>query len=115
MNYAEIIEVEKDILAMSLTDEDAVVSLLSNMKSNDFHKKQHSVIYQAIESLYKERGENGFTRLGVVSKLSKEGKLQYVGGSYTIANLVRRIENKTYSLREFLKDIDILKQYGAAT
>ncbi len=81
------IEAEQSLLGSLLIDKDAVIRVADIVRTEDFYKENHGVIYDAILDLFARH--EPIDILSLTSKLEEHGKLEQVGGrSYlmTLAN-----------------------------
>ncbi len=83
------IEAEQSLLGALLIDKDSVIRVADIVRTEDFYKESHAVIYEAILDLFGRH--EPIDILSLTSKLEEHGKLEMIGGrSYlmTLANSV---------------------------
>ncbi len=84
------IEAEQSLLGALLIDKDAIVSVAEILKTGDFYRsEQHGSIYSAILELFEKR--EPIDLVTVTEKLKKSGKLDKVGGSAYLTELVNMV------------------------
>ncbi len=77
---------EQGVLGGMMLSKDAIADVVEKVRSNDFYRPAHELIYEAIIDLY-GRGEPA-DLLTVSDELSKRGTLQRIGGSAYLADLI---------------------------
>ncbi|MFH2136805.1 MAG: replicative DNA helicase [Patescibacteria group bacterium] len=83
------IEAEQSLLGALLIDKDSIIRVADIVRTEDFYKESHAVIYEATLDLFGRH--EPIDILSLTSKLEEHGKLEMVGGrSYlmTLANSV---------------------------
>lgn len=83
------IEAEQSLLGALLIDKDSIIRVADIVRTEDFYKESHAVIYEAILDLFGRH--EPIDILSLTSKLEEHGKLEMIGGrSYlmTLANSV---------------------------
>lgn len=81
------IEAEQSLLGSLLIDKDSVIRVADIVRTEDFYKENHALIFEAILDLFARH--EPIDILSLTSKLEEHGKLEQVGGrSYlmTLAN-----------------------------
>ena len=85
----QALEVEKTLLGSLLIDKEAINKVADLIKPEDFYKRGHQIIYQAVMSLFEKREPIDLVTL--TEQLKKEGTYDKIGGvSYltTLVNIV---------------------------
>lgn len=77
---------EQGVLGGMMLSKDAIADVVEKVRSTDFYRPAHELIYEAIIDLY-GRGEPA-DLLTVSDELSKRGTLQRIGGSAYLADLI---------------------------
>lgn len=77
---------EQGVLGGMMLSKDAIADVVEKVRSHDFYRPAHELIYEAIIDLY-GRGEPA-DLLTVSDELSKRGTLQRIGGSAYLADLI---------------------------
>ncbi len=83
------IEAEQSLLGSLLIDKDAIIRVADLVRTEDFYKENHAIIYTAILDLFSRH--EPIDILSLSTKLQETGKLEEIGGrSYlmTLANSV---------------------------
>lgn len=83
------IEAEQSVLGSLMLDKDAVIKIADLLKTGDFYKDDHNLIYEVMLELYEER--EPIDVLSVSNKLEERNKLEQVGGSSYLASLVNTV------------------------
>ena len=83
------LEAEQSLLGSLLIDKDAVIRVADIVRTEDFYKESHGIIFEAILDLFSRH--EPIDILSLTTKLEERGKLEQIGGrSYlmTLANSV---------------------------
>lgn len=83
------IEAEQSVLGSLLMDRDAMLKIGDFLKSDDFYREDHGIIYEAIATLYSKR--KPVDVLTLTDELEKEKKLKSVGGASYLTTLVNAV------------------------
>lgn len=84
------IEAEQSLLGALLIDKDAIVSIGEALSVDDFYKlEQHGSVYAAILELFEKR--EPIDLVTVTERLKSSGKLDKIGGSAYLAELVNKV------------------------
>ena len=83
------IAAEQSILGALLMDKDAVLRCIEILKPESFYRDDHSIIYSAILGLFEKNEPVDLVTL--THYLEKEGKLERVGGSTHLAELLNAV------------------------
>lgn len=84
-------EMEEAVLGALMLEKSALPMVIKYLKPEHFYHEHHKEIYMAILALH-EASEPVDMRL-VVSQLRKTGKLELVGGAFTIADLTSKVSS----------------------
>lgn len=98
------IESEQSVLGCVLIDEDATITILSDLKSSDFYVEAHKIIFDAMSNIYKKQAPVDFVTL--TDELERMNMLESVGGIEYITTLT----NIVPSASNFEHYIDIIKR-----
>ncbi|MEZ4522844.1 MAG: replicative DNA helicase [Thermomicrobiales bacterium] len=79
------LDAEQSVLG-ALSDRDAIIRVASFLRPNDFYRRAHSLIYEAILSLYNRREPTDLVTL--VDELSRQGLIEDVGSEAYLAELI---------------------------
>src|SRR5580704_4526197 len=79
------LEAEESVLGAMLLSRDAIASALERCASSDFYRPSHSMIFEAITSLYGQ-GEP-VDVVTVAEQLRRSGMLDEIGGSPSLVSL----------------------------
>jgi replicative DNA helicase len=83
------IEAEQSVLGSLMLDKDAIIKIADLLRVGDFYKDDHNLIYESILQLYEER--EPIDVLSLSNKLEEKKKLEQIGGSSYLANLVNSV------------------------
>ncbi|MDD5710507.1 MAG: replicative DNA helicase [Candidatus Colwellbacteria bacterium] len=90
------LEAEQSVLGALMLDKNAVASVADLLESNDFYKKAHGVIFEAIIRLWDK--QEPIDILSVTSELKKKNQLKEVGGSSYLTDLVNSVPTASHIL-----------------
>ncbi|HXA60443.1 MAG TPA: replicative DNA helicase, partial [Streptosporangiaceae bacterium] len=88
---------EQGVLGGMLLSQDAIAEVIETLRTTDFYRPAHQVIYDAILDLY-GRGDPA-DALTIVGELTKRGEINRVGGApylHTLINMVPTAANAGY-------------------
>lgn len=88
------IEAEQSVLGALMIDKDAVYAIADVLNPDDFYKRQHVLIYEAILRLWGRH--EPIDILSVGSELKKMEKLKEVGGSTYLTELVNGVPTSSH-------------------
>ena len=74
-----------------MIERQALTDVIDILKPNNFYKDSHKEIYQAIIDLF--NNSEPVDLLTVTNQLKKNGKLDFVGGSYYVSQLTTRVNS----------------------
>lgn len=83
------LEAEQSVLGSLLIDRDAIIRIASYVKSSDFYRAAHSLIYEAILTLYNKREPTDLITL--VDELRRTGRLEEAGGESYLSELIAAV------------------------
>ena len=83
------VEAEESVLGSLLIDKNAVIRVADILRSEDFYKRAHQLIFTAILHLY-EKSEP-VDVLSLSNRLKETGDLESLGGTSYLANLVNAV------------------------
>jgi replicative DNA helicase len=83
------LEAEQSVLGSLLIDRDAVIRIASYVKSSDFYRAAHGLIYEAILTLYNKREPTDLITL--VDELRRTAKLDDAGGETYLTELIAAV------------------------
>jgi len=83
------VEAEQSVLGAILIDKDAMIKIGDFLKSDDFYRDDHAVIYRAILKLYEKRKPVDVVTL--TNELEKDKDLKSVGGATYLSTLVNTV------------------------
>jgi replicative DNA helicase len=83
------VEAEQSVLGAVLIDKDAMLKIGDILKSDDFYRDDHAIIYRAILKLYEKRKPVDVVTL--TDELEKEKSLKNVGGVTYLSTLVNGV------------------------
>jgi replicative DNA helicase len=83
------IEAERSVLGALMLDKDAIIKVANLVRSGDFYKEDHNIIYDAMVDLYEKR--EPIDVLSLSNLLEEKNKLEKVGGSSYLTSLVSAV------------------------
>lgn len=105
------IEAEQSLLGALLIDKDAIVEIGESLRVSDFYKlEQHGSIYAAILELFEKR--EPIDLVTVTEKLRQSGKIDKVGGSAYLAELVNMVPTAAHveSYAKIIKEHSVRRE-----
>ncbi|MDP3953573.1 MAG: replicative DNA helicase [bacterium] len=104
------VEAEQSVLGALMIDKDAVASVADLLTADDFYKKAHGVIYEAVMRLWGKR--EPIDILSVTSELKNMEQLKEVGGSSYLTELVESVPTSSHVLHygKIVKEKRILRE-----
>lgn len=88
------IEAEQSLLGCLMLDKDAIIKVADFVRPEDFYKSIHKEIYQAMVDLYQKI--EPIDLLSVTSRLKEKNKLDEIGGSSYLTNLINTVPTATH-------------------
>lgn len=80
---------ESSVIGAMVNNEQACIDVFEILIKEDFYKKEHQAIFEAMRSLY-DIGKN-IDVITIAEELKKQEKLEFVGGSAYLQNLVASV------------------------
>lgn len=87
----QAIDLEEAVLGALMLEKNALTTVIEFLRPEHFYADAHSEIYQAIIDLFKS--SDPVDMRTVVAQLRKNGKLEIVGGAYSIAELTAKVSS----------------------
>jgi replicative DNA helicase len=87
----QAIELEEAVLGALMLEKDALTAVIDLLKPASFYKEAHSLIYDAIRTLFNE--SQPIDLLTVTNQLRKDGTLEQVGGAYAVTSLTTKVNS----------------------
>lgn len=87
----QAMDVEEAVLGALMLEKDALTNVIDILSPENFYSDAHQEIFRAIQNLF--NNSEPVDMRTVVSQLRKNGKLEFVGGSFYIAELTSRISS----------------------
>ncbi|MEQ8575326.1 MAG: DnaB-like helicase N-terminal domain-containing protein, partial [Fulvivirga sp.] len=87
----QAIDLEEAVLGALMLEKDALTAVVDILTPGSFYLDTHKEIYSAIVTLF--NNSEPVDMRTVVSQLRKNGKLEFVGGSYYIAELTSKVSS----------------------
>ena len=87
----QALDLEESVLGALMLEKDALTDVIDILKPENFYKDANKEIYKSIIDLFNE--SEPVDLLTVTSQLKKNGKLEYVGGSYYVTQLTTRVNS----------------------
>ena len=88
------IEAEKSLLGSLMLDKEAITKVADILHDEDFYKRNHQYIYQAVEDLF-VKGEP-IDLISVSSKLKERNQLENVGGTAYLTELINTVPTASH-------------------
>lgn len=110
------IEAEKTVLGALMIDKDAITKIADIIRSGDFYKESHNLIYEVMLNLYENN--DPIDVLSISNKLEEKNKINDVGGASYLASLVGGIasaSNVVYYAKIIQKKSILRRLIGAAS
>lgn len=90
------IEAEMSLLGSLMLDKDAIAKVADFLEPRDFYRPVHQMIYEAMQELF-EKGEP-IDILSLAAKLKERNRLEEVGGSSYLTELVNTVPTASHVL-----------------
>ena len=87
----QALDLEESVLGALMLEKDALTNVIDILKPENFYKDANKEIYQSIIDLFND--SEPIDLLTVTSQLKKNGKLEYVGGSFYGTQLTTRVNS----------------------
>lgn len=88
------IEAEKSLLGSLMLEKEAITKVADIIRAEDFYKRNHQYIYQAIEDLFAS-GEP-VDLISVASKLKETNRLDNLGGTAYLTELINTVPTASH-------------------
>ena len=82
-------EAEQCVLGSLLIDQDAIVKIADIIKSDDFYKNLHQMIFEAMLEIYEKR--EPIDILSLANKLEERKQLEQIGGRSYLTDLANKV------------------------
>ena len=90
------IEAEQSLLGSLLLDNNAIIRVVDFLRTDDFYRKQHQVIYQAMLELFTHH--EPIDLLSVTAKLKENGVIDDIGGRAYLSSLINMVPTSSHAL-----------------
>lgn len=90
------VEAEMSLLGSLMLDKDAIIRVVDFLEPRDFYRGIHQIIYQAMQELF-EKGDP-IDILSLSSRLKEKNKLEEIGGSTYLTELVNTVPTASHVL-----------------
>lgn len=109
------IDAEQSVLGALMIDKDAIFTIADEVTPDDFYKKAHSIIFEAMLRLWGRH--EPLDTLSVTAELKKMNELQNVGGSSYLAELVNSVPTASHvsHYAKIVKEKRILRELISAS
>lgn len=87
----QAIDLEEAVLGALMLEKDALTAVIDILKPDSFYDDRHKEIYTAIVELF--NNSEPVDMRTVANQLRKNGKIEFVGGSYYIAELTSKVSS----------------------
>ena len=88
------IEAEQSVLGSLLIDPDAIITVATFLRPEDFYRETHQMIYAAILALHERRISADFVT--VVDELERRNQLDIVGGAAYLTSLINAVPTSVH-------------------
>ncbi len=88
------IEAEKSLLGSLMLEKDAITKIADSIRAEDFYKRSHQYIYQAMEDLF--AGGDPIDLISVASKLKERNQLENIGGTTYLTELINTVPTASH-------------------
>ncbi len=90
----QALDLEEAVLGALMLEKDALTNVIDILKPETFYKETHKEIYESIVDLF--NNSEPVDLLTVTNHLRKRGKLEFVGGAYTITELTSKVNSAAH-------------------
>lgn len=90
----QALDLEEAVLGALMLEKDALSNVIDILKPHSFYSDAHQEIYNAITQLF--NASEPVDMRTVVSQLRKNGKLEFIGGAYYIAELTSKVTSAAH-------------------
>ena len=90
----QALDLEETVLGALMLEKDALSNIIDILKPESFYSDAHQEIYRAITELF--NNSEPVDMRTVVSQLRKNGKLEFAGGTYYIADLTSKVTSAAH-------------------
>ena len=87
----QALDLEESVLGALMLEKDALTDVVDILRPENFYKDANKEIYQSIIDLF--NNSEPVDLLTVTAQLKKNGKLDFVGGSYYVSQLTTRVNS----------------------
>jgi len=87
----QAVDLEEAVLGALMLERDALTTVIDILRPESFYKDQHKEVYKAIVELFNL--SEPIDLLTVTQRLRKNGKLDFVGGSYYVTELTTKVNS----------------------
>ncbi len=87
----QAVDLEEAVLGALMLEREAITTVIDILKSDNFYREQHKVIYEAIIDLF--NASEPVDLLTVTNQLRRNGTLEKAGGAFYITNLTTRVNS----------------------
>jgi len=88
------LEAEASLLGALLLDKENIIKIADTLKSNDFYKESHGIIYQAILDLFEKHEPVDILSVGNI--LTEKKQLEIAGGKAYLAELTASVPSSSH-------------------
>jgi replicative DNA helicase len=89
------VEAEEALLGSLLIDPDAILKVVTFLKSNDFYDETHASVYEACANLY-QRGD-AINQITVAHELNRLERLERIGGAAFLSYLIGTVPTSVHA------------------
>ena len=88
------IEAEQSVLGSLMLDKDAILKIADTLKSDDFYKGAHRIIYEAMMELYEAR--EPIDMLSLSNRLEEKKQLEMIGGVTYLTTIINSVPTASH-------------------
>ena len=107
-------ELEEIILGSCLIESKAITLIADILRPEAFYNEKNLEIYATLQSMY--RNGQKIDIITVKEELARRGKLEFIGGPYTLAHISGRVASTSNIMHGFLnRNISVVKRFWDST
>ena len=90
----QAVELEQAVLGALMLDQNALSNAIETLRTEYFYKPEHQAIFNAIHTLFESSRQVDL--MTVVQELTKEGRIEEVGGAYYVTSLTNHVTSAAH-------------------
>ena len=104
-------ELEEIILGSCLIESKAITLIADILRPEAFYNEKNLEIYATLQSMY--RNGQKIDIITVKEELARRGKLEFIGGPYTLAHISGRVASSAHGFLN--RNISVVKRFWDST